>query len=134
MIAHVAITVSSAEKAKEFFVDVMKCKYLYSYGLDSSASVALFEIAEPTHAYIYLSKEDWIEVFVLKGYRKAEKNFAHICFRVDDVPGVVARGQKLGYEFIRHRSSNRTVLFVKDKDGNLYELKKSASETESKNP
>ncbi|MBN2363942.1 VOC family protein [candidate division WOR-3 bacterium] len=131
MIAHVAVTVSSADKANEFFKEVLNCKFMYSYGLDATASNALFGINLPTQVYIYMSEEDWIEVFVQTAYKRANGNFDHVCFRTEDIPGVVARGQKLGYSFIRHRTTNKTVLFVKDKDGNLYELKKTASDEKS---
>lgn len=131
MIAHVAVTVSSADKAREFFKEVLNCKFMYNYGLDATASNALFGINLPTQVYIYMSEEDWIEVFVQTDYKRSNGNFDHVCFRIEDIPGVVARGQKLGYSFIRHRTTNKTVLFVKDKDGNLYELKKTASDEKS---
>ncbi|MBN1151062.1 hypothetical protein JXA84_07585 [candidate division WOR-3 bacterium] len=128
MIAHVAVTVSSKEYAEEFFKTVLQCKYMYSYGLDALTSRSLFGIEMPAHVYIYMSGEDWIEVFVLKGYKKNQTSFDHICFRMDDIPGIVARGQKQGYTFIRHKKSDKTVLFIQDKDGNLYELKKKTTD------
>lgn len=124
MIAHIAVTVSSKEYGEEFFKEVLQCKYMYSYGIDASTASSLFGIDKPSYVNIYMSGEGWIEVFVLEGYKKRQKNFDHICFRFDDIPGVVARGQKLGYTFLRHKKADKTVLFIQDKDGNLYELKK----------
>ncbi len=124
MISHAAITVSSLENAKEFFEYVMKFKFLYNFGIDKKTARSVFGIDSPTVTYVYRTDEDWIEVFIIKAFNPTEKYFNHICFRIDDIPGVVLRGEERGYKFTRFRRKDHTVLFITDKDGNFFELKK----------
>ncbi|KQC13794.1 MAG: hypothetical protein APR63_07275 [Desulfuromonas sp. SDB] len=124
MISHAAVTVSSLENLQEFFEQVMQFQFLYKYGIDRKAAQEIFGISIPTEVYVYRSDQDWIEVFINRDYQHSPQSFNHICFRITDLPGVVLRGEDKGYKFTRYRKQDHTILFIIDKDGNYYELKK----------
>jgi catechol 2,3-dioxygenase-like lactoylglutathione lyase family enzyme len=123
---HGALTVSSEARAERVFVELFGLSLVKVFEVGPELCAALFGFAGEARARVYAAGEASVEVFVCPGAPAIGRRFEHLCFELADLEDVSARAIALGMEVRRFHKGDKEVVFVRDEDGNLYELKEPA--------
>jgi catechol 2,3-dioxygenase-like lactoylglutathione lyase family enzyme len=120
-IEHVALTISNPDEINNFYHDILGMNEVKSFTLDKNLAVNIFGLnAEPS---VYqLQKDDLIlEIFITPKQKK--ENFDHICLVVSDRETLFNKAKQNSYGCIRIERQVYDLMFIKDKSGNIFEIK-----------
>ncbi|MCD6346279.1 MAG: hypothetical protein J7L96_02540, partial [Bacteroidales bacterium] len=73
---------------------------------------------------VFLYKNDNLVLELFIHQEITTRGFAHICLEMADREKIVKKGEQTGYPITRiHRKDKPDILFIRDKAGNIFELK-----------
>ena len=123
-IGHVALVSSSEEKANRFYKGALGLRDLRSTTIPASLSKSLFGIDQEFKIIDFGNEEMKFEVFIAHNVGKVPlKQLDHVCLEVDDREVLVKKWSEMGFEVLRVPKGDSLVLFLKDEDRNLFEIK-----------
>ena len=124
MLEHACVSLSSHEKVKILFEEVFGFEKLYSFKIDPRVMLSLFNIETSAEAFVYDCENSKLEIFVVENMRFPSPGFRHICLSFADRDSILRKAKERGYLIKEYKFEDRTVVFIQDFDGNLYEIKK----------
>jgi len=120
---HIALTISEAKEIKDFYINILGMREVKTFVLNKILAQKIFSIQKDLHVF-YLQKNDlFLEIFITD--EKVKKGFDHICFATKDRETLVATAEAQNYECIRIERDISDLIFIKDKSGNIFEIKES---------
>lgn len=119
---HVALPVSSPGEIKDFYTDILEMKQIRSFILNQDLAEQIFGIKSEIPAYLLHKDNLYLEVFILP--QNKEKSINHICFSIKNREELIHNVLAKGYECIRIKRETNDLVFIKDKSGNIFEIKK----------
>jgi len=87
---------------------------------------ALFGVDTDVTMVYYQNEHMQFELFIhpgLKAFNGASGNVSHNCIQVEDKDGFLEKCEESGCDVIRVPKGESVLTFVKDLDGNLFEIK-----------
>ena len=120
---HAGLAVSSEEKADRFYADILGLEKSSPKVLEKRLSHILFGIEKELLIINYTSGDVGYEILIYPEYKSPEKQIAHSCISVNGLKDIVDKCKKEGLKIIEASKGSRTVTFISDYDGNLFELK-----------
>ena len=120
---HVALTSSSEDRADVFYVDLLGLKKAEPKILAAEISRAIFGIAHELTVINYTGEGAHFEVFVCPAAPAPVRRIEHACIAVENLPELLRRCETSQVEIIRVPRGESLITFVKDADGNLFEIK-----------
>jgi hypothetical protein len=98
-------------------------KEVKKFVLKKELANKIFGINKDTSAF-FLQKDDFfLEIFVTD--KKLKQGFNHICLTIKDRETLVTKAEAQNYECIRIKRDVFDLIFIKDKIGNIFEIKES---------
>lgn len=124
-IEHLAVSSNSEEDSDNFFIKLLGLKKLRSFAVSSELMEQFFKVKKEHRVIRYGNEEVSIEVFITDDKSKAIDKFTHMCLEIEDRAKLIDTARQMNYEVIKVPRKNSYVfyLFLKDKFGNLYEIK-----------
>lgn len=124
-IEHIAVSSNSEEDSDNFFVKLLGLKKLRSFVVSGDLMAQFFRVKKEHKVIRYGNEEVSIEVFITDDKSKAIDKFTHICLVIEDRAKLIDTARQMNCEVIKVPRKNSDVfyLFLKDKFGNLYEIK-----------
>ena len=123
LLNHVGLVSSSEEKSDRFFSDVLGLEKTRTSLLSAELSARLFGIDEDLTLLHYGNGDLLFEVFVASRSDLAPHVVNHVCLEVPERSAFLERCAALGVAIVEVPKGESVVIFVKDYDGNLYEIK-----------
>ena len=120
---HVALTASSEERADGFYVGLLGLKKAEPKILAAGISRALFGLDRETMVINYIGGAAHFEVFVCPAALTPVGRIEHACIAVENLPEFLRKCEKAQAEIIRVPKGESVITFIKDADGNLFEIK-----------
>jgi len=120
---HVGLTASSEDRADRFYVDVLGLKKAEPKVLAAEISRALFGVDRELTIINYTGESAHFEVFVCPAAPTPASRIEHACIAVENLPEFLRRCEAAGVEVLRVPKGESVITFVKDADGNLFEVK-----------
>ncbi len=120
---HVALVCSSEQRADDFYEGVLELRKMKSFLLSRELARQIFEIEGECQVFVYGNSLFTVEVFLAKPAPGRETSFEHICVEVKNIEKFVNRCEAMQVEVNRVPKGDRLLTFVKDYDGNLFEIK-----------
>jgi len=120
-ILHSALHYSDRKQAEIFFTKILELKLKKTFTLSKDLSNNIFKINEEVTVDVYSNDEACFEVFITK--IKIEHGYEHICIEIDDKEEFIKRCRKYKIEPKIVKKGAKTLLFIKDFLGNLFEIK-----------
>jgi catechol 2,3-dioxygenase-like lactoylglutathione lyase family enzyme len=118
---HVGINIARIGEIQHFYKNILGCVPERNFPVPLDISQQFFGIDNKTEAYIVRYEDMLLELFV---YDKPLKTgYAHLCLEVKDREKIVRKCVEVGYPVMRKERENGDLLFIKDKAGNVFELK-----------
>ena len=123
-IGHIALVSSSEEKANRFYMDGLGLKELRSMVIPAALSKSLFGIDQELKVIDFGDERIKFEVFILKNEGSVPlRKLDHTCLEVEDREALLIKWKRLGFEVLQVPKGDSLVIFLKDGDGNLFEIK-----------
>jgi len=123
MFRHVGLVCRSVEKADRFYGEFLGLEKSGPKILPAAPARELFGIDSDIPVLNYAGKGLHFEIFILEGDGPAAAPPAHVCLETGDLEGFLERCAARGIPVIRARKGESWVTFVRDGDGNLFEVK-----------
>ena len=120
-IHHIAIQRSNRSRTIEFFEKLLGYKLIKNSLLPSILSKEIFDIDGKVEMLNFADGNISIEVFITD--RKIDNGFAHICLFVEDIENFILQCKKINLKPFSIDKDGREIFFVRDEDGNLFEIK-----------
>jgi hypothetical protein len=120
-IKHVGLQYKDRRSAETFFVDILGLKFKKSFSLSKDLSKSIFGISEDITVDVYANNESYFEVFITDQITKY--HYEHVCIEIESKSKFIEKCKKYGLKPIIVKRDLKTLLFIKDFSGNLYEVK-----------
>jgi len=120
---HVGIVCSSEENADKFYAGLLGLEKMVPKELPAQTANAIFGIASPMKMINYLGNAVRIEIFVGAGGPAKQGHVDHVCFEIEEIEAFLQKCREENIEIIQVPRNDYTVTFIKDFDGNLFEIK-----------
>jgi catechol 2,3-dioxygenase-like lactoylglutathione lyase family enzyme len=122
-LSHVALICSSEQRAKDFYEGILNLRRIKSFVLSRELARQIFEIDGECPVLVYGDSRFTVEVFLTTPVVSRENSFEHICIEVKNVEEFVKTCEAMHVEVNRVPKGDRLLTFVKDYDGNRFEVK-----------
>ncbi len=120
---HIGLNIQSEEEIVDFYQNILGFNFEYQFDMPAELGNEIFGVNKQLNVVLYKREDILLELFVHSVDSK--KSYSHICIEVEDRESIVAKCEKSNYQVIRiKRIDKADILFVKDKAGNIFELKK----------
>ena len=123
ILRHVALTCSSEENSDRFFKNLLDLEKSEPKILPRSLAKAIFDIEAELLMINYRSQQVHFEIFISGDSENNIKQIAHVCLEVDDLETFLKKCRDLNVEMSQIPKGDRTLTFIRDYDGNLFEIK-----------
>lgn len=122
MLEHIGITINVESDIQAFYKELLGLKEVKKFELYKDLSEKLFGISN-TVPVTHLSSDDLlIELFLTD--KKQNPVYNHICISVQDRDNIIKKAKSMGFSVTNiKRESRDDLLFIKDKSGNIFEIK-----------
>jgi catechol 2,3-dioxygenase-like lactoylglutathione lyase family enzyme len=120
---HVALTSISEDRADRFYVDLLGLRKAEPKILAAEISRATFGIDRELTVINYTGGSAHFEVFVCGAAPTPVRRIEHACIAVENLPEFLRKCEDFQVEIIRVPRGKSQVTFIKDADGNLFEIK-----------
>jgi catechol 2,3-dioxygenase-like lactoylglutathione lyase family enzyme len=126
-IRHVGLVCRSEGNADRFYGDFLGLKKSGKKLIPPEITKPLFGIAEGLEAVNFTGDAIHLEVFIHDGAGEEIGPIAHVCLDVEDLDALLARARAMDVAVLRAPRGDTEVIFIRDHDGNLFEIKKAAA-------
>ncbi len=89
--------------------------------LNKTLAQKIFGINKNTSAFFLQKNDLFLEIFVTD--EKLKQVFNHICLTIKDRETLATKAEAQNYECIRIERDIFDLIFIKDKSGNIFEIK-----------
>jgi len=120
---HVALVAASQENADRFYEGILKLTKIKTSMLKSDLAMEIFGLELECPLVLYGDEGFAIEVFVTDRISPNSSQVGHICLQVQNRQAFVAECRSEGVETLLIPRGDSQLCFVKDFDGNLFEIK-----------
>ena len=118
---HIAISVSDKSEIKEFYYNIFEMKEVRSFILNKALAKQIFNIEKEVSVFLVQKDELIFEIFVTK--KQYKQAYRHICISVKNRKELIKKAEQKDYECICIKREFSDLVFIKDKSGNVFEIK-----------
>jgi catechol 2,3-dioxygenase-like lactoylglutathione lyase family enzyme len=123
LLKHVGLTCSTEDNADKFYRDLLGLNKSEAKILSADLSNAIFNIDRQLQIINYMNENLQFEIFITGQRRKGFESIDHQCLAVDDLSIFIEKCRKMGVALSQIPKGDKTLTFIKDFDGNLFEIK-----------
>lgn len=118
---HIALQFSDRKQAEIFFTKILGIELNKTFTLSKELSNDIFGIKKEVTVDVYGNNKACFEVFITK--IKIEHRYEHTCVEIDNKEEFIKKCRNYKIKPIFVKKGIKTLLFIKDFSGNLFEIK-----------
>ncbi|MBU0497913.1 MAG: VOC family protein [Candidatus Thermoplasmatota archaeon] len=118
---HAALHCDTLEHAEQFFSRILGLIEEKRFSVDKKLASHIFNLTKNVEVIVYGNHTYHLEIFLTE--KQPQKGFQHLCLAVPDIPIFIASCKTYGLHPYEVPRGEKTLLFVHDFVGNLYEIK-----------
>jgi hypothetical protein len=122
---HVALLYSDRKKAKIFFTKILLLNHTKTFTLSKELAYDIFGISKEVTVDVYSNEEAYFEIFITE--IQPDYSYEHTCIEIDDKEEFFKRCKDYEIKPKFVKKGNKTLMFIKDFSGNLFEIKEKQS-------
>ena len=123
LLKHVGLACSTQDNADKFYRDLLGLNKSEPKTLPPDLCKAIFNLDAELTITNYINENIHFEIFIANQLKTASRQIEHLCLEVDDLSDFMDKCRKLDVETFRIPKGDKTLTFIKDFDGNLFEIK-----------
>ena len=126
-IEHISVASNSEKLSDEFFVELLGLKKTREFIVGREKMEKFFGVDEDHKLIRYANELMDVEVVITNSTSKSKDIFTHSCLIIKDRDEFVNEAETKGYKVVKvpRENSENYYMFIKDKFGNLFEIKSS---------
>ncbi len=122
MFEHIGITINEQSDLQAFYKDLLGMKKVNRFDIYEDLSEKIFGIRGPVQVTHFSSDDLLIELFLTD--KRQRPIYNHICISVQNRDNIIKKAKSMGFSVTKiERESKDYLLFIKDKSGNMFEVK-----------
>lgn len=125
---HVALVCSSEENSDRFYQEVLGLKKMQSKVVPADLCEKIFNLKHSYPLINYANEHLKFEIFISEQKDIEVKRISHVCLDIEDMETFLAKCAEVNVEILRIPKGESLYIFVKDYDGNLFEIKEKKGE------
>ncbi len=119
---HIGLTIREKDEINLFYLNILGFRFEHHFTIDQPLSEQIFDIPQPVEVFLLKKEEMVLELFVFAA--PALLSYNHLCIQVNDRERISDRCLTARYPVVRiKRDDKPDLLFIKDRSGNIFELK-----------
>jgi len=118
---HIALSVSDYKEIEKFYSNILGMKRIKNFVLRKDLASTIFKIDEEINVFLLQKDKVVFEIFITTVSKK--QTFDHVCISINNREKFINKVIKSGYKVIRIEREFFDLIFVKDKDENIFEIK-----------
>ena len=122
-INHIALINDSEKKADKFYQDFLGLEKLRTFKVSSGMVFQIFNLKKEYKIIVYSKNQIKIEVFIDEEYKGDRNSIPHVCIEVENREKLISKAEKMGIDYLKIPKQNSFYLFIRDYNGNLFEVK-----------
>jgi len=123
LLRHIALTCSSEKKSDRFYKNLLGLEKSEPKILPTPLSKAIFDVDCELMMIHYQDEQVHFEIFITGHSTHVDRHIEHVCLEVDNLQNFLKRCRDLDVETFQIPKGDRTLTFIRDYDGNLFEIK-----------
>ncbi len=123
---HIGINIVDTDEIQHFYQEILGFYPERSFPISTEISRMFFGLNGETKAFIVKNNSLRLELFVYD--KPLNTGYAHLCVEVEHREKTARKCAAIGYPVIRMKREQGDLIFVKDKAGNVFELKNKLNE------
>jgi len=120
---HVALTITDHKEIENFYHEILGMSEIRNFVLDKDLAREIFGIEIETTVFHLQKDGPLLEIFLTR--EQFDNGFNHLCISFPNREKIIKRAVHHGYECIRLKRQHSDMIFLKDRSGNLFEIKQS---------
>ena len=120
---HIALTCTSEKNAGKFYGGILGLKKMRSFSIPENLTKQLFGLNKESRVLTYSNGDFSVELFLADKNEAIHPVFDHTCLEVKDREEVIKKCIDVDIEVIKIPRGDSFLLFIRDHDGNLFEIK-----------
>ena len=125
-VKHVGLTCRTEANADKFYRDFLGLKKSEPKTLPSNLCRAIFNLDLELQIIDYENQNTHFEIFVTNQHNSPARQIEHVCLEVDDLSDFIEKCRSMDVTVKRIPKGDKTLTFIEDFDGNLFEIKNSS--------
>jgi catechol 2,3-dioxygenase-like lactoylglutathione lyase family enzyme len=118
-----ALTCSSEKKSDRFYKNLLGLEKSEPKILPMPLSKAIFNVDSELMMINYQGEQVHFEIFISGHSINDGRQIEHVCLEVNDLQNFLKKCRDLDIEISQIPKGDRTLIFIRDYDGNLFEIK-----------
>ncbi len=118
---HIALTIADHKEIKNFYQEILGFAEIRSFILHKDLAREIFGIGKESRVFHLQKDVLFLELFLMP--ERFAHVYNHICISVPDREAIVNKAIRDGYACTRVRREYSDMIFLKDKSGNVFEMK-----------
>ena len=123
LLKHVGLACSTEDNADKFYQNLLGLNKSDPKMLPFDLSRAIFNIDAELPIINYTGEKVHFEIFIAGLADERSGQITHQCLEVDDLSAFIEKCRSLDVEILQVPKGVKVLIFVKDFDGNLFEIK-----------
>ncbi len=123
ILKHVALSCSSEKNSDRLCKHLLGLEKETPKTLDIALAKAIFNVDTDLLMINYRGEKIHFEIFITGQPMKRFDPIGHVCLEVKDLQAFVDKCRHLKMEIIQVPKGNKTLTFIRDDDGHLFEIK-----------
>ena len=120
---HVALVCRSEENSDRFYQSLLGLPKLNSKTLSAELSKQLFKVDSEIQIINYGDDELGFEIFVFDKKQGDSIKIEHVCLAIEDRQSFLEKCRSMAVEILQVPKGDAVIVFIRDYDGNLFEIK-----------
>jgi len=122
LLKHAGLTCSTEDNADKFYRDLLGLNKSEPKTLPPDLSKAIFNLDAELQMINYMDENIHFEIFITNRYSTTPSQIDHQCLEVENLSAFIEKCRSLGVETALIPKGDKTLTFIKDFDGNLFEI------------
>ena len=123
LLKHVGLACSTEDNADRFYQELLGLNKSEPKMLPSDLCRAIFNIDAELPLINYTGEKVHFEIFIAGLVDELSGQITHQCLEVDGLSAFIEKCRSLGVEILQVPKGAKVLTFIKDFDGNLFEIK-----------
>jgi catechol 2,3-dioxygenase-like lactoylglutathione lyase family enzyme len=118
---HIGINIIEETDIQQFYLDILQFEPDWRFTLPDEISRQFFGISQEPKVVVLKNGQLKLELFVHE--EPLTCGYSHLCIEVDDREEIARKCAAAGFPVLRKKRKQGDLIFIKDRSGNVFELK-----------
>jgi len=124
---HVALVCGSEDNSDKFYGKLLGLARLNSKILPAALSRQIFNLDSELTIINYADDNIHFEIFINGRESCGSQKIEHVCLEIEGLEGFIEKCRAMEVEVLQIPKGDKVLVFIRDYDGNLFELKPKTS-------